>query len=77
MMRRMLVSSLGAALLLGVVGCGGGGIEEGAPPSTKPDVSLDTIPADMGAKKINPNALPKGSETGEASKDAAKDATKK
>lgn len=64
MMRRMLVSSLGAALLLGVVGCGGGGIDEGVPPSTKPDVPLDTVPGDMGATKINPNALPKGSETG-------------
>jgi hypothetical protein len=64
-MKRFLVSGLGAALLLAVVGCGGGTIEEGAPPSLKPDVPLDTVKADMGATKINPNKLPKGSETGE------------
>jgi hypothetical protein len=63
-MRRMLVCGLGAAFLMGVVGCGGGGIEEGTPPSTKPDVPLNTIPANMGEKKVNPNDLPKGSETG-------------
>ena len=48
MMRRMLVSAFGAALLLGAAGCGGGGIDEGAPPSIKPDVPLDTVKADMG-----------------------------
>ncbi len=68
MMRRMLVNSLGAALLLGVVGCGGGGLDEGTPPSTKADVPLDTVKANMGETKVNPNALPKGTETGEPAK---------
>ncbi len=72
MMRRMLVSSLGAALLLGVVGCGGGGIDEGVPADTKPAIPLDTVKANMGETKINTNALPKGSETGEPGKDATK-----
>jgi hypothetical protein len=63
-MKRMLLSGLGAALLMGVVGCGGGAMEEGAPASLKPDVPLDSVGADMGKNKVNPNALPKGSETG-------------
>jgi hypothetical protein len=63
-MKRMLMSGLGAALLIGVVGCGGGNVDEGMPPSTKPDVPLSEAKADMGAAKINPKNLPKGSETG-------------
>jgi hypothetical protein len=66
-MKRMLMSGLGAAFLYGVIGCGGGGgIEEGVPASTKPDVPLDTVPGNMGAAKVNPHNLPKGSENGEA-----------
>ena len=64
-MKRMLLSGLGAAFLLGVVGCGGGSIEEGAPSNLKPDVDLGSVKANMGENKVNPNALPKGSDTGD------------
>lgn len=67
-MRRFLVGGLGTALLFGLVGCGGGGVEEGVPKDTKPDVSLDTVKANMGDTKVNPNKLPTGSETGEPAK---------
>jgi predicted small lipoprotein YifL len=63
-MKRMLLSGLGAAFLCSVIGCGGGGVEEGLPPSTKSDVPLDSVGADMSKNKVNTNALPKGSESG-------------
>jgi hypothetical protein len=63
-MKRMLLSGLGAAFLMGVIGCGGGTLDEGVPKDLKPDVPLDSVKANMGETKVNPNALPKGSETG-------------
>jgi len=59
-MRRFIVNGLGVALLLGVAGCGGGGIEEGVPKSTTPDVPL-TVKTEM-PKGLNPKALPKGAD---------------
>jgi hypothetical protein len=40
-MKRILTGGLSIALMLGVVGCGGAGIDAGAPPSLKSDIPID------------------------------------
>jgi len=62
-MKRLMLNGLIAALLIAVVGCGGGTIPEGTPPSTAPDVPLSSVKTDM-PKGLNPKALPKGTDAG-------------
>jgi hypothetical protein len=48
-MKRILMSGLSVALLLGVVGCGGGGIEPGVPQGDlTPTVKMDPKMTDPG-----------------------------
>jgi hypothetical protein len=42
------------ALVLTVVGCGGGGVDEGMPKDTTPVVPLQTIKADMQTRNVPP-----------------------
>ncbi|MGP0065836.1 MAG: hypothetical protein ACLQGP_19815 [Isosphaeraceae bacterium] len=63
-MKRSLASLLCTGMIigaLGMCGCEGGSLQEGAPKDTTPGVPLDTIKANMatpGAKK--PGQLPSG-----------------
>jgi len=73
-MKRSVLSGLGLAaiaLSLAVVGCGGGGIEEGAPPDTKVSVPLDPKMVDMTGRSFAEQGKTKKSEGSEKEKVAA------
>ncbi len=69
-MKRSLVKIMcrGAVIgALGLCGCEGGGMQEGAPKDTTPGVPLDSIKANM----ATPGAKKPGLPTGEAPKSAS------
>jgi hypothetical protein len=73
-MKRSLFSGMGlasAVLSLGLSGCGGSGVEEGAPSSLKPDVIIDPSMTDV-TGKMGPGAARKAQAEASKAQAAAK-----